>query len=147
MKFMSLQILPLVFLFAFLFITACSSSKGVEEVDDPNVITEDEIHETNAVSLNELIARRAPGVSIEETPDGRINVVIRGRNTFTGDETPLYVVDGIPVDPMADGSLPGVVISEIEKIEVLKSPAETARWGMRGANGVIMVTTKTGNSN
>lgn len=142
----SSKVLPLISLLALLSLAACSSSKGVE-ADDPDVITEDEIHETNAVSLNELIARRSPGVSIEETADGRINAVIRGRNTFTGNESPLYVVDGIPVDPMSDGSLPGVVLSEIEKIEVLKSPAETARWGMRGANGVIMVTTKKGNSN
>ena len=133
-------------LFGLLVLTACSSSKGVEK-DETNVITEDEIHETNAVSLNELISRRVPGVQIQQTGDGRIVAVIRGRNSFHGNDAPLYVVDGIPVDPMADGSLPGVLISEIKEIEVLKSPAETARWGMRGANGVIMVTTKKGNGN
>ena len=134
------------FILSLFFIAACSSSKGVEK-NKTNVITEDEIYETNAVSLNELIAKRVPGITISETSDGRIVTRIRGRNSFSGEDAPLYVVDGFPTDPMSDGSLPGVLITEIKSIEVLKSPAQTARWGMRGANGVILVTTKSGAGN
>ena len=132
---------------ALFLVSACSSTKEGGKKNDTNVISEEEIYETNAVSLNELIAKRVPGITITQTGDGRILTRIRGRSSFTGDDSPLYVVDGFPTDPMSDGSLPGVLITEIKSIEVLKSPAETARWGMRGAHGVILVTTKEGRGN
>ena len=127
-------------------LASCSASKS-REGNDPNVITKEEITETNAVNLNELIAKRVPGISITQTPDGRIVTRLRGRSTFTGDDAPLYVVDGFPTEPNSDGSLPGIFVTEIESIEVLKSPTETAQWGMRGAHGVILVKTREGLGN
>ena len=81
-----------------------------------------------------------------QTPDGRIKVRMRGNSSFTGEDQPLFVVDDMPVEPDRDGSLPGVLVSEIEWIKVLKDPVDTARYGMRGANGVIVVKTKVGGS-
>ena len=125
-------------------LSGCAASKGTgaSTADDPNTITSDEIQETDYVDLNELIARRVPGIRISQSSTGGITVVIRGVNSFTGDNSPLYVVDGIPIEPGRDGSLPGVMISEIEEIRVYKDSAQTARWGMRGGNGVIEVKTK-----
>jgi TonB-dependent SusC/RagA subfamily outer membrane receptor len=54
----------------------------------------------------------------------------------------LYVVDGVPIQPGPGGSLVGIDPYDIESIEVLKDPADTALYGMRGANGVIVVKTK-----
>ena len=128
----------------FALLSGCAASKksGTSDVDDPNTITSDEIHETDNLDINELISRRVPGITITQGPGGQIVALIRGKKTFTGDDRPLYVVDGIPVEPNRDGSLPGVILSEIEEIKVYKDSAQTARWGMRGANGVIAVTTK-----
>ena len=127
----------------------CSAPReaGSENNDDRNVITGEEAIESNAIDISDLIAKKVPGITITETGDGRIITRIRGRNSFHGPDIPLYVVDGLPTEPGRDGSLPGVFITEIEWIKVLKGPAETARWGMRGANGVIEVKTKSGPTN
>ena len=130
-----------------LVVSGCGSSGATSDRDyddDPNEITKEEIYETNAISITELIVKKVPGITISQTGDGRVVTRIRGRSSFTGDDMPLYVVDGLPTEPSHDGSLPGILITEIESIRVLKGPAETARWGMRGAHGVIEVKTKTG---
>ena len=84
-------------------------------------------------------------MTITEAGDGSLKVRIRGRTSFQGDDAPLFVVDGLAVEPERDGSLPGLPISEIASIRVLKGPAETALYGVRGANGVIVIETKRGN--
>src|SRR5439155_21778993 len=56
--------------------------------------------------------------------------------------TPLYVLDGVAIEPGPNGYLTGVNPNDIDSIEVLKEPAETALYGVRGANGVIIVKTK-----
>ena len=54
----------------------------------------------------------------------------------------LYVVDGVTIQPGPNGALTGINPYDIESIKVLKDPADTSMYGMRGANGVIVVTTK-----
>ncbi|MDO9154773.1 MAG: TonB-dependent receptor [Paludibacter sp.] len=84
-----------------------------------------------------------PGVKVTAnsgSPGGSISVRIRGIGTV-GDSDPLYVVDGMPVNDIAYLST-----SEIESVEVLKDASATAIYGARGANGVIMITTKQGKS-
>ena len=91
----------------------------------------------------EASLRRFPGVDVRETPDG-VQVRIRGDSSFMGGQEPLYVVDGTPVTPGASGTLVGVHPADIVSIEVLKSAAETSVYGPRGANGVVVVRTRTG---
>ncbi|MBD8040076.1 TonB-dependent receptor [Phocaeicola sp. Sa1CVN1] len=79
----------------------------------------------------EIGAATEPGVSP--------NILIRGNRSINASNTPLYVVDGIPRDEIND-----IPVSDIESIEVLKDAASTAIYGSRGANGVIMVSTKKG---
>jgi TonB-dependent SusC/RagA subfamily outer membrane receptor len=83
---------------------------------------------------------------------------VRGTNSMLGGTQPLYVVDGIPIDPLSDAqgnggsgqsqsSLSFLNPNDIEKMEILKDAAATAVYGARGANGVIIITTKSGGKN
>ncbi len=72
-----------------------------------------------------------------------ISVRIRGATSFYAGSGPLYVIDGVPVTPGPGGVLRGINPYEIESIQVLKNPAETAAlYGLWGANGVIVIKTK-----
>ena len=125
-------------------VAACSGSRPDRDSDDPDV-TAGDIENNSARTLQDLLVERVPGVTITETGDGTLKVRIRGRTSFRGDDAPLFVVDGLAVEPERDGSLPGLPISEIASIRVLKGPSETALYGVRGANGVIVIETKRGN--
>lgn len=86
---------------------------------------------------------RAAGVQVIQnsgSPGGSISVRIRGTNSVQGSNEPLYVVDGFPLN----GSLSILNNADIESIEVLKDASAIAIYGSRGANGVVLVTTKKG---
>ena len=85
---------------------------------------------------------RFPGVVVTRTPDGGLAVRIRGTTSIHGSNEPLYVIDGVPIRPGPGGALAGINPYDIESIEVLKDPASTTMYGVRGANGVIVITTK-----
>jgi TonB-dependent SusC/RagA subfamily outer membrane receptor len=85
---------------------------------------------------------RASGVLVNVNPDGSISVRIRAASSFYAGSEPLYVIDGSPVTPEPGGTLRGITPHDIQSIEVLKNPAETSLYGVRGANGVILITTK-----
>lgn len=76
-------------------------------------------------------------VSQDGRPGATISVRVRGGGSITQSNDPLYVVDGFPVSNIGD-----IPASEIESIDVLKDASSTAIYGARGANGVILVTTK-----
>jgi TonB-dependent SusC/RagA subfamily outer membrane receptor len=80
-------------------------------------------------------------VDVDETPNGLV-IRIRGVNTFAGKADPLFVIDGLPLEPGIDGALTGINPQDIASIRVLKNASETAAYGVRGANGVILITTK-----
>ncbi len=84
---------------------------------------------------------RFPGVVVERTADG-ISIRIRGTTSIHGSNEPLYVIDGIPIFPGPGGALAGINPYDIETIEVLKDAAATTMYGMRGANGVIVINMK-----
>ncbi|MDR0711395.1 MAG: SusC/RagA family TonB-linked outer membrane protein, partial [Prevotellaceae bacterium] len=73
------------------------------------------------------------------SPDAEINIRVRGGGSITGDNTPLYIVDGFPVSSITD-----IAPNDIQSIDVLKDASSTAIYGARGANGVIIITTKSG---
>ena len=93
-------------------------------------------------STEDLFAGRFPGVSVSRAEGGGLQIRIRGgSNTLYGSDEPLFVADETPLPP---GSR-GIVFlnpNDIEKIEVLKNPADIAVYGMRGGNGVVKITTK-----
>lgn len=105
--------------------------------------------EVNAFPANNVLqamSGRAPGVQVTQNngaPGAGVSVRIRGTNSVQGSNEPLYVVDGFPTS----GSNPTIINnSDIESIEVLKDASATAIYGSRGANGVVLITTKQGKS-
>ena len=91
-------------------------------------------------SALEAIQGRVAGINISSTegsPDAELTVRIRGGGSITGDNTPLYIVDGFPVSTIAN-----IAPQDIETIDILKDASSTAIYGARGANGVVLVTTK-----
>ena len=78
-------------------------------------------------------------VTTEGSPDAEINIRVRGGGSITQDNSPLYIVDGFPVSNIND-----IPTSTIQSIDVLKDASSTAIYGARGANGVIIITTKGG---
>ncbi|MEO1011547.1 MAG: TonB-dependent receptor [Bacteroidota bacterium] len=96
-----------------------------------------------AINVNQALTGRAAGVQIIQNsgaPGANISVRIRGGNSLLGNNEPLYVVDGFPIN----GNPSYINPNDIESIEVLKDASATAIYGSRGANGVVMITTKTG---
>jgi TonB-dependent SusC/RagA subfamily outer membrane receptor len=104
-------------------------------------ITRREIQERHVVSLQELLDR-LPGVDVVRVADGTYSVRVRGIRSMTGDNEPLFVVDGVPrTAPGFTGALEAIPPSSIARIDVLKDASSLAMYGMRGANGVIVITT------
>jgi TonB-linked SusC/RagA family outer membrane protein len=95
-------------------------------------------------SFEEALAGRMPGVMVNSTegqPGSSTTIVIRGNNSITQDNSPLYVIDGFPIENPDNNILNP---NDIESIDVLKDASATAIYGARGANGVIIITTKKG---
>ncbi|GAB3547391.1 SusC/RagA family TonB-linked outer membrane protein [Spirosoma fluminis] len=113
----------------------------------------EEIRKVAVASLDQALQGRAAGVQITQNsgaPGGTTTIRIRGGNSIQGDNEPLYVIDGIPFknDGASSGSNFNVLStlnpSDIESISVLKDASSTAIYGSRGANGVVIITTKRG---
>jgi TonB-dependent SusC/RagA subfamily outer membrane receptor len=125
-------------------LNACASSRGSREAVDRSgtMVTAEDIERNPGQPVEALLQAKVPGVWITRTPDGGIAVKIRGN--MTNDDPPLYVVDGVPITPGPGGSL-AINPHDIESMEVLKDPADRAMYGIRGANGVIVIKTKKAN--
>ena len=103
--------------------------------------------ETDArVSRVEDLLRGVAGLEVTPLPNGSYRLRIRGQRSIRdnpGDDDPLLVIDGIPVSSASMSSaLAGLAPSDVARIEVLKDAAATSVYGSRGANGVIVITTK-----
>jgi len=93
--------------------------------------------------ISTLLAGRVPGLQVTSsngTPGSASKIVLRGARSFSNNNAPLYVIDGMPVN---DG-LQDIPPDDIDNITVLKDAAGTALYGSRGTNGVIIITTKKG---
>jgi TonB-dependent SusC/RagA subfamily outer membrane receptor len=110
---------------------------------DNSTVTADDIdRKAGSQPIEQLLEAKVPGVLITRTADGGIAVQIRGSSTFYGATAPLYVVDDVPFEAGPGGSLKGINPYDIETIKVLKNPEDTGMYGMRGSNGVIVITMK-----
>lgn len=93
--------------------------------------------------IEELIEGRAPGVRVLHNRDGSFRLQIRGVSSPSGRNDPLVVIDGTPASDLRAGSaLTSLNPADVLRIDVLKDAASTAFYGMRGANGVIVITTR-----
>jgi TonB-dependent SusC/RagA subfamily outer membrane receptor len=125
----------------------------VNDLPDPSpmrplvgtVVTSEDMDRVPDQPIEKQLQARVAGVTIVNTPDGGIAVRIRGATTINGENQPLYVIDGMPIQPGPSGSLVGINPHDIASIEVLKDAASLAFYGVRAANGVILIKTKHGN--
>ncbi len=107
-----------------------------------SIVMSDEIARQPVTSLAQLLGGRIAGVDVVQARGGGISVRIRGPTSFILSSEPLYVVDGVVVEPARNGTLSWLNPQDVESIEVLKDPSSAAIYGIRGANGVIVITTK-----
>jgi TonB-dependent starch-binding outer membrane protein SusC len=130
--------------FAAVLVAGCKSGQRSTNTTPPpsaSELTSKDIEQAPGQSIEEILKGRVAGVTVTRT-DGGISVRIRGASSLYANTEPLYVLDGVAIQPGAGGSLTGIDPYDIESIEVLKDPADTAMYGMRGANGVIVIKTK-----
>ncbi len=129
-------------------------------------VKEQELKQVAVASLDQGLQGRIAGVQVTQAsaaPGGAVSVRIRGVNSINGTNEPLYVIDGIPIIPsdgaesptgggvpgqggggIASNALASINPGDIESIEVLKDASAAAIYGARGANGVVIITTKQG---
>lgn len=124
-------------------------------------ITAKDIRQVPVASLDQALQGRATGVQVTQAsaaPGGGVSIRIRGGNSIQASNEPLFVIDGIPIFPsnatfapgntggQAQNALANLNPGDIESMEVLKDASATAIYGSRGANGVVIITTKRGKS-
>jgi len=123
-------------------------------------IKSEELTKTNLSDFSKALQGKVAGVDVKMSsgmPGASSQITIRGARSFTGDNTPLYVIDGMPVASTASystgNSVTGSDISnraididpnDIESINILKGQAASALYGIRASNGVVLITTKSG---
>lgn len=107
-------------------------------------VTSNDINAVPVSNVSQALQGKLPGVnvtSMDGRPDASVKIRVRGGGSITQSNDPLFVVDGFPVSNIND-----IPADQIESIDVLKDASSTAIYGARGANGVILVTTKSGKS-
>ena len=114
-------------------------------------ISSSAVTQSVSTTIDQVLQGRAAGVQIQQnsgTPGGSSSVRIRGISSITGSNEPIYVIDGVIIDGNSGSlnvnPLAGINPNDIASIDILKDASATAIYGSRAANGVIMVTTKTG---
>ncbi|HMJ70114.1 MAG TPA: TonB-dependent receptor [Cyclobacteriaceae bacterium] len=123
---------------------------GVQEAKDVTgsvtKVESEAIERMPATSFEQALKGRAAGVQVSQSagdPGGKTQIRIRGGNSMIGNNDPLFVVDGFPITGGIDYLNP----SDILSIDILKDASGTAIYGARGANGVVIVTTRRGSQN
>lgn len=105
-------------------------------------VSSDDFEVQPITRMDQALQGRAAGVAVTQTsgaPGAGMKIRIRGANSIGGNNNPLYVVDGLVV-----GDINAINVNDIASMEVLKDASATAIYGSRGANGVVLITTKSG---
>jgi len=130
-------------------ITGYGNSKQDVLTSAVSLVTAEELEQlVSTTSVDNLLQGKASGVQVTAAngkPGATAFVRIRGTSSLVaGASSPLYIVDGAPLD---EADLNAIPSSEIESISILKDAATTSQYGSRGANGVVVITTKKGKKN
>jgi TonB-linked SusC/RagA family outer membrane protein len=117
----------------------------------------DQVTQTHQTNITNALAGKVPGVRVSGSGGSfsGSSIIIRGYNTFTGSNQPLFVIDGVPIDnsgggialqtgPVNSNRAIDINQEDIETMSVLKGPSAAALYGSRASNGVILITTKKG---
>ena len=108
-------------------------------------VTSDELDRAGDDAIVKALSAKVPGVWVSLTADGNLAVRIRGSASISANTEPLYVIDGLSVQPGPGGALLGINPHDIASIEVLKDAASLSFYGVRAGNGVIVIKTKRAN--
>jgi TonB-dependent SusC/RagA subfamily outer membrane receptor len=132
-------------------LSGCASLPGVPgTTDDPVVgqhrlgttVTSADFDHSPGQSIEQIMQAHVPGIMLTPNANGTVSVRIDGINTFMAGTQPLYVIDGVPIQSGPAGGLVGLNPHDIATIQVFKDPVNTSLYGVRGSNGVIVITTK-----
>lgn len=107
-----------------------------------SAVSSDDFENQPVTRIDQALQSRSAGVQVSQTsgaPGAGFKIRVRGTNSINGSNDPLYVVDGLVV-----GNISTINVNDIKSIEVLKDASATAVYGSRGANGVVLLTTKSG---
>ena len=121
-------------------VTGYGTTKKRDLVTAVSSVGADQLKDIPVTTAAEALQGKLSGVQVvtsEGSPDAELKIRVRGGTSLTQSSEPLYIVDGFPVNSIAD-----IAPGDIESIDVLKDAAATAIYGAKGANGVIMITTK-----
>ena len=121
--------------------SGCSASQARPEPASSSTVTSSDLQDPHE-PIESVLQKKVPGLIVTRTGDGGIALQIRGTSSYNGTETPpLYVLNGLPFQPGPGGVITGVDPHDIESIKVLKG-ASAGIYGIEGANGAIVITTK-----
>lgn len=117
-----------------------SKQNKSESTSATSTVTPSEQDKDYATDLSDLLRGHASGVQVSRTSGG-VRVLVRGPTSFNASNSPLYVVDGVPVSTSSNGVVP-VNPRDVKSITVLKDASAAGIYGSRGANGVIVIETR-----
>ncbi|MCK3683248.1 TonB-dependent receptor [Maribellus sp. YY47] len=126
-------------------VVAYGTAKKESFTGSAEVINNDVLEKRPVVNLSKALEGQVPGVQTTSgsgQPGDDASIIIRGFGSINSDNAPLYVVDGVPYD----GNLNAINPGDIESMTILKDASAGALYGSRGANGVVVITTKKGKS-
>jgi TonB-linked SusC/RagA family outer membrane protein len=127
-------------------VTGYGTRRRTEFTGATSKVTAEQIQQVPIASFDQILQGRAPGLYVASgsgQPGSAARVNIRGVGTLGGGYDPLYVVDGVPIEPAVFRTLNP---NDFESVDVLKDAAGASLYGSRGANGVIVITTRRGRS-
>lgn len=110
------------------------------------ILTSEEIDRASGESFEQALAAKVPGLIVSRASDGTLLLRIRTQSSIMANTEPMVIVDGTPVLLGPGGGLSGLNPRDIASIEVIKDVSRLAMYGVRGANGVIVVKTKAASS-
>ena len=125
-----------------LFLCCCGNARKRDLTGAISSVGENTLKNIPVTSASSALTGRLAGVSVitsEGSPDASVSIRVRGGGSITQSNEPLFIVDGFEVSGIDD-----IPPTDIESIDVLKDASSTAIYGAKGANGVILVTTKSG---
>ena len=133
-------------------LAACSNNPGLNQVTPNNGLLNDpgaaistlkNDKKVQYTTVEEMLQAKVPGLQLIHGPYGAVTLHIRGVSTLQGNEEPLIVVDGMPLSQNIDihNALAAISPNDVEKVDVIKD-GTAAMYGLRGSNGVIVITTR-----
>ena len=130
-------------------VSACASGGAKQAGGNPapngrSIVTSEDLERSPGQSIESILMSKVPGIIVSRGPDGSLAMQIRGPSSLTSSTDPLFIVDGAPFAAGPGGTLSGINPFDISSIEVLKDAASTTMYGVRGANGVIVIKLKHG---